>query len=376
MRNPLSPVLFYLRNPKKAIPLVAMLSVGAFLVSLLFAIVATMQDSGFALHSMIQRFSVVAPKKAASVPADVQAKVRATAGVKAVVPAYELLTQVTLGVGTSSFRVIALKVADTPAFLDQTGVRLTDGRLPAAGAAELALDERVMRAKGLTLGQLVGNSLDDSEWLKGEFTVVGVLAGDVQVGIASHEFVSSSMEYAGAKESLLVYGQAIRRDETEAGLRTLGSKEVSIVTWGVMKEEMDSRFRGLFVMVGVLEAVVIASAAVAVALTQYVFTLQRLPEFALLMVSGISRRRCVLNSLSGLFWCLGVGWLVGIVMAIAVSSMLEKNLFAPNGLTFGLTWGGMAATLLMPVAVTLVGTVAVVFELRRMNPITVLERRD
>ncbi|MCH7971091.1 MAG: hypothetical protein IH960_08640, partial [Chloroflexi bacterium] len=73
-----------------------------------------------------------------------------------------------------------------------------------------------------------------------------------------------------------------------------------------------------------------------------------------------------------------LGWVFGILLAIGIYSVLNSVIFVPRGLEplSVLTVRVLVFTLPVPAMVILLGVAAVMWQLYRMDPVAIIERRD
>jgi ABC-type antimicrobial peptide transport system permease subunit len=127
---------------------------------------------------------------------------------------------------------------------------------------------------------------------------------------------------------------------------------------------------------GAVEIVVAVVAAVALAVLSYTFLTQRREEFGVLHAIGHSRPWLVLRTVRETASTIGLAWLLSaLVCGIGLVSV-QSGLYAPRGLSLNLLnpvpW---LFTLPIPVAVIAASGGLVARMLRRLDPVTIIERR-
>jgi ABC-type lipoprotein release transport system permease subunit len=373
---PSNPFLFYFRSPRKTLPIIGMLALSVFLMNVVVIYMNSFEATSQAHNSLVSRFSVLLPKKGRALDANVIEIAQSAPGVEWSLPVVSVTTHVPQAAGYTSFNILGLRDMDMTVILGAASAKLVVGRLPNKGAAEVALDERVLRAKKLKVGDKFGNDLDDSEVVQGAFTIVGALQGPVALGLASYEYLSDSTIDHRLPEGLLIHFRAGSEGGVNAALKALESDAVQLWNWPKLKQAMDE-FMGQVRFIAVtLDVLLLCTLAAAVGLIQYIFALQRLHEFAIMMALGFTRSRIVGKLLAGNLLVMGVGWLGGIGLSIGTAIVLSNTLFYARGLSLGSMAAGIPWTLPMPVVVTLAGTATLAWELRKLDPVAILERRD
>ena len=104
---------------------------------------------------------------------------------------------------------------------------------------------------------------------------------------------------------------------------------------------------------------------------------QRTSEFGVLAGIGFSRaflvRRVTLEALLLTF----VAWIMGMVLSIVIYQLLDAVIFAPQGTHLSiLNVRLLTGTLPVPIFVWLFSTVTIMWQLMRLDPVAVIDRRD
>ena len=106
--------------------------------------------------------------------------------------------------------------------------------------------------------------------------------------------------------------------------------------------------------------------------------MQRANEFGLLAALGYTKGFLMRRTFLEAAVTVTVGWGVGIVVTQGIYSVVNALLFIPNGLApfTILTPRVVLFTTPVPVTVTVFSVVVVMWQLWRMDPVAIIERRD
>ena len=164
----------------------------------------------------------------------------------------------------------------------------------------------------------------------------------------------------------------------EALLETLPTDEVSVIYRSKALRNLERLSTNLDTILWILNAMSIAVMSLALGLLNVIFFMQRGNEFGLLVAIGYTKgtlmRRVFLESTVTVI----AGWVLGILLAIGIYSVLNSVIFVPRGLEplSVLTVRVLVFTLPVPAMVILLGVAAVMWQLQRMDPVAIIERRD
>jgi ABC-type glycerol-3-phosphate transport system permease component len=124
------------------------------------------------------------------------------------------------------------------------------------------------------------------------------------------------------------------------------------------------------------EVGIIIVAAVAVATMNYIFFTQRREEFGVLHAVGRSRRWLVLRTMRETSSMVVVAWLLSAVVYVISLVCVQAIVYVPRGLSLNIfnpiPW---LFTLPIPLTVVLASTGTIGRMLRKLDPVTIIERR-
>jgi predicted lysophospholipase L1 biosynthesis ABC-type transport system permease subunit len=248
---------------------------------------------------------------------------------------------------------------------------------------EIAISSAIAVNRGLRVGDVVGGvaDRDDSmivDDLPVEMVISGILSPDRPwVGFASYEYVDSHEALAARRSRMLVVPHDGRKAELDNWLEeNVASNRTGVTTYAAQRQEHRDMTTAVSLTLAVLECMIAAVAAVALATLNYVLVLQRREELGVLNAIGRSRLWLVSRLIGETGSVAGVGWAVGAVicgLGLVVAQML---FYTPRGLSLGfanlIPW---LFTAPLPVAIVLASAVTVARTLSRLDAVSVVERR-
>jgi ABC-type lipoprotein release transport system permease subunit len=282
---------------------------------------------------------------------------------------------------TSPFFLIGLAQEDIPYVLERCGATLQRGDLPQPRTNGVVLSTQVAANLGLDIGDTIHNA-NDPQQLYGNLVdplqVVGILEGDVRLGIVSLEYLSSHELYSTWPPSVLVAAQEGRQEAINAFLETeIASRQTWVSTFLKLTEAMArERLAASRLYIPIIVTVSVAITLVVSAVNRIEFA-ERLPEFGILHTTGHGKRwlrhRVTIETAA----LAAVGWTLGVGLSWLVLYALKLSLFVPRGHDLAVIT--LAPTLLAtPVPVALAGFTYLgagrVFA--RMDPVAVVEHRE
>ncbi len=374
--RPLSPALYFWRNKTRALPVLGIIALSVLGVLTVALLADSMLDNG--------RRNFVGPTAAYSrlyarknsLDPNIAAHLRHHPDVDRVLPALTASVRVFTLMGGDGNPVLGLASGDMDYFLATAGLQLVEGRLPTGSRREVALHDTTLRNKGLQIGDVVGKDLDRMEYLPAKFTVVGRLIGPYDLGVVPQ---SALREIYGIRgdSNLLVFPRPGRAAALDDYLTGLDSDEVGAVTPTTANQIFHDETYHVSAMLWAINGVTIVVLSLAVGLLNNIYFMQRLGEFGILAAIGYPVRYLIQRTLMEAMVLSLTGWLLGLGLSMAAVALMREWVFAPQGIALlNLSWRTIVFTLPIPVLTGLFSLATVVRRLGRLDPVSIVERRD
>ncbi|MBN1312466.1 MAG: ABC transporter permease [Anaerolineae bacterium] len=381
--KPLSPFTYYLRHKGQALLLTVLL---ALAVSGLYLLVGLMQETFVTpLHTVNQylvKFSLVQPDPGTMLDPAAVAQIRAHPDVAQVLVQNSLEISVpNVGGVATPTRLLGLRETDAATVLPRCNVILAEGQLPHPNTNGVALSQEIAAALDLEIG-------DRFDWAKDDFfyasivsplEVVGILSGDVRLGIMSYEYLESHERYRDlASYGILVIAQPDREAAVDSFLQeTVRSDRTDVYTHQLLTEEVTKTQVLLCLMFVPIVLLVTAGITLVIGAINRLAFMQRLPEFGTLHAVGHGKawlaRRLTLET-AGLALA---GWMLGILISLGAMVLLNKAIYIPKGFAFNpLQLTALLFVIPMPLAVIGLTLFTAMRALGRMDAVAIVERGE
>jgi ABC-type antimicrobial peptide transport system permease subunit len=431
MKNPLSLWRFFLRNKRKVLPVVGILALAILGVVVTDSLLASARQTAYATYGSYQKLILVAPRAtrdqdlsnplqdALTRLNDVQAKANQlntpaeVASLKAALnglavslgsisqpqsglesllataqkmPGTTLVQRdaysnldINLFAGDAQFDLYGLDRPGMTSLLNLYGDRLLAGRLPSATANEVVISEEIARSRKVWIGGKVGNSIDELDRLPDAFTVVGIIRGPTRLGLIPLEYMTQHYLFERRYQGLVVVPQTGHETQVhDLLLKAIGKQPFRIFDYPYIKAKIDSLIENLDTINRFLIVLVTVVLSLVVGLLNNLFFRQRMNEFGLLAGIGYNRWRLILRVATESLAVTVISWVIGVGLGVAVLSWFNQVFMVPHGLLMNVfDWNVLLVhTLPIPVMVFLFGMGTVAWQLLRLDPISIIERRD
>lgn len=281
--------------------------------------------------------------------------------------------------GNAQFDLYGFDKPGMGQLLSLYGDQVVQGRLPKPDANEIALSEEIARSRHVGLGGKVGNSLDELDRLPDTFTVVGIIHGPARLGVIPLAYMTEHYLFERRYQGLIVVPQAGHEQAVHVQLqRLIGNTAFRLFDWPYIKAKIDSLIANLDTINRFLILLVTIVLSLVVGLLNNLFFRQRMNEFGLLAAVGYSRWGLILRVARESLGVTLASWVVGVGLGVAVLSWFNSTFIVPHGLLMNVfDWNVLALhTLPIPLMVFLFGMSTVGWQLLRLDPISIIERRD
>lgn len=130
-------------------------------------------------------------------------------------------------------------------------------------------------------------------------------------------------------------------------------------------------------IVWAINSIVVLVLSLLAGLLNFIYFMDRMNEFGLLLAIGYPRgfvvRRALLESLILTL----LAWVFGILFSQVIYSLLNVLIFEPRGVSLTvLNWHALQFTLPIPIMVGFFAAGTVLWQLRSLDPMQMIERRD
>ena len=374
--NPLSIFIYYARNKRKALPVLGILALAVFGISLTLVLTATIFDGVRGFVSPYYQFVVIEPnynKKYYQLDTGLRADVRQSEHLALVTPAQtSYLHGTILGIPTN-YPIFGVSQDVMPRLLEASNVTLLQGRLPTLREDEVALHESLMKTRGLALGDYIGRDVESEDPLSGKYQIVGMLGGKTILNLVAVERLTQGR----AAPQLLLVPKPGEMDALVTDLDALATERATIQTPTYWNRFVERTLTQYDTLVSAINTVIVVVLSLGVGLLNMIYFRQRTGEFGILAGIGFSRgfllRRVTLEALLLTI----VAWLLGMLLSVGVYQLLDVFVFAPQGTHLSIfNLRLLLGTLPVPVFVWLFSTVTIMWQLWRLDPVAVIDRRD
>lgn len=374
--NPLSIFIYYARNKRKALPVLGILTLAVFGISLSLVLTETIFDGVRGFVSPYYHFLVIQPnynKKYYQLDTALRTDIRQSKHVAVYAPVQTAYINGTILGIQSEFPIFGVSDELMPQLLAATGTTLKEGRLPTLRANEVAVHDSLMKTRGLQVGDLIGREVYEDDDLDGTWKVVGVTDGMTVLNLVSVDRLSPGR----IPNDVILIPRPNEMEALVADVAELDTERALVLTPGYWNQYVERTLSQYDTLVKAINVVIISVLSLGVGLLNMIYFRQRTGEFGVLAGIGFSRafliRRVTLESLV----LTVVAWLLGMSLSLGIYQALDVLVFAPKGTHLSiLNLRLLSGTIPVPVFVWLLSTVTIMWQLWRLDPVAVIDRRD
>jgi ABC-type lipoprotein release transport system permease subunit len=294
---------------------------------------------------------------------------------------------------TLQVTVYGVRDQDLQMLLDVYDLHLGEGHLPEPRSNQIVLTRALARNRSLSVGDVVGRSIDERDSIPTELTVVGLLDSNAprlvkregthipiaprHMAFVSYEFVEHHEQYNTVPMHALVVPIEGHEAEVEAWLgESIASPRLTVGTLSAIYRDANGGRREMMRLLAVTESILAIVAAGALAILNTIFVRQRRDEFGMLYAAGRSRAALIARTVRESAGIATVAWLIGAACCLVLLLGAQAIVYVPRGLSLDLpNLAPWLFTLPIPVAVVAASAGTIAWALSQLDPVAVIERR-
>ena len=386
MSDPLSPLLYFRRNPSRALPMGGVIVLSVFLIASVAILANSIDLTVRTIYRYTEFFTYVIPQRQnRSVPEDQKALVAKDPRIERVIDGGIFFANIKTVMGRLPFVVLGVEDEDRDYLMKRMGTQLIAGRMPEEGMPEAVLSEPLAENKKLKLGDTVAGPMDEGGISGAPVPVklVGIMKGPVWLAFTSKSFCTANF-LLNPRCVLYTWKSTSDRDALNSAMMPaknkasgkLSPRQVQLVSKETLITEVRDSLESMYLIMEVVSGAVIFVIALLSGMLANIYFTQRLSEFGVLAAIGYSRTKLILRVLLETSLLNTVGWFVGAALSVAGLTYLRDAVFRARGLFIDPydVWGYLH-TLPVPVCITIFSVATIALRLLRLDPVTIIERR-
>ena len=386
---PLSPLTYYRRNIWRVLPVGGAIMISVFLIAAIVTLLNSVDDSIRTNYGFFSQAPVIAPQFAADVPEYVRKKARQAPGLKREISGLPYFMLIQTVFGQMPVPIYGYDQKDMAQMAQTTGNRLVEGRYPANNEAEIALSRMWANNLHLKIGDSFTPNNPRLPSLPQPQTLVGILEGGENIGIADRAYVTLSLpevvqrpnylfipQNGASAQNIANYLDDMADHPTKHGLTKDDMQPLRVFTFSGLVNELRRSLAFLYRFLAIADIMVIGAVAMLSGFLANIYFEQRLGEFGLLAALGFRRerlaRRLVIETGSLVLF----SWVIGLGLTALIFWALDTFYMIPNGLILSkIGRDALLYTLPTPLIVGAASLATVLLRLYRLDPIEIMERR-
>lgn len=261
---------------------------------------------------------------------------------------------------------------DRSTIMERMNITLKEGRLPASGTKEIAIDQYVAMNNHLGIGDVIGKDIDPAQSLPEAYTITGILSSNSYISfIGSPDTESNNVSNSG--KSLLVFHNKGLAKEAEKAVEKYKAHKYHVLTL----KEYDKLFRQNSQTFNILDMIALFAVAVmSVCLTCFRYTqyFQSKEEHGILNAIGYSSGTIMKRAFLEIMTTNIIGYVIGIGISLIISASIMNSVFTDVGGTgIIVSLKAILYSLFAPLCTTLMLVLPVGSLMKKTDPLSIIE---
>jgi putative ABC transport system permease protein len=272
--------------------------------------------------------------------------------------------------GTANVQTFFVSEAELPLLLEYMDVKLLEGRMPQT-EKEVVLTSYLAANKGKKVGDLIGKTVDATEKLPGEYSVVGILSGECIAGFGidiKNDDLFSRYLALPKQNQLGAMNQVIREfSQDELYYWDLGKATES-------DENNKNRLNGIF---DTIALAILIMMSFGIGNASYAHYFSRRYEFGILQSVGYTKNAMLLRIAREVLGICLLSLVFGTLLGLGINLALKINMFDVRGYPFSLVQArGFLRTVAIPVSTAVFTIFPSAWLLSNVDPMIVVEKNE
>ncbi len=370
--------VYFLRNKARAVALLCIIVLAVMEVSTVALLTGSLLgDIRLTMVAPLQYFTEIVASSV-EIPQDIAQQVAELPQTTVMLPMIPEVIRVNTLIGPGTRNVFAVSAPMLPWFVGRIGEHLIAGRLPDGQDDGIALPWQVLASRHLRLGDTIGQQVDPAEWLPGRWQIVGELSGGVLAGVVPYDAMKAVLPLRDVPgvASYAVFAKPGELGGLNGFLEALPLDQVRVYTEGAEAREYNDDVRLLDWLVWSINLVTVGVLSLAMGLLNNLFYMQRMEEYGILAAIGYTHGLLARRALLEVAAVTLTSWGIGLGLTLGLTRSLGTWLFQPQGIRLPpLTMHDILFTLPIPLLIAAFTLATVLRRLRRLDPVSVVERR-
>lgn len=377
--KPLSSFKYYTENRKKFITSIITVLVAVVFIYDIQCFTQSIKESSFSLNSnaLKKHARIYPPGYDKLIPETLLETIKSNEYVERIIPCNFYSTSYMVPGSRNGVAIFALRDEDMDYVMKKHDISIKEGRLPETGKAEVALDYRLAQNKRVSIGDKIGSKVDKSDWLDGEYTIVGILKSEDFVSIRPYNITGKPMTERQEKlmyQSALLFPKENKMEALDDFLRGLSFKEISVST-NSKQVEYYNRPDNIKQIMDILCILSIAVMIISVGSSKYVQFFNRKKDFGVLNALGYSKFKIIAITLKEVCAINLLGYILGIIVALIIAFIVNTMVFVNiGGIGVFFNLKALIITLYIPLFTSLFTFIPVNNMINKIDPILMIER--
>ena len=386
---PLSPLTYYRRNVWRVLPVAGAIVISVFLIAAIVTLLNSVDASIRTHYGSMRRVSILTPQFERDVPPKTLARAAKFPDLRETMVAMPYFVLIKTVFGEMPVPIYGLTPKDAPKFVEVTGNKLAQGRLPALNTAEIALSRTWANNLGLKVNSDYTPFSERFPTLAEKQKVVGIFEGGENIAVADKTYLQLTLPDVVQRPSYFYIPTAPEKLEglsknlrdlvdnpKKYGLEKDEMRYVRLFTFDGLVNELRKGLAFLYRFLAIADILVIGAVAMLSGFLANIYFEQRLGEFGLLSALGFRRQMLAKRLIIETGALVLVSWLLGLLFTCFVFALLDYFYMTPKGLVLASIGGdALLYTLPTPLLVGAASLATVLTRLYRLDPIEIMERR-
>jgi len=369
--NPLSITKYLKTHKKKVITSAVIIGLSIFIILFMQIEVRGLSDGFFSSSGRLKFFSEGKVKNELAKDNIINNQLKEEGALEEIIPSIKYGSSMKNNMGLDSELIIyKMGNEDITYTISKLGLKIKQGSLGVSDGKSILLSEMAANNKGVKVGDKLSKDNDDYLRINGEYTVVGILEGEVNVGFIP----TTEADILESKEKNYLYFWNVGfENQVNATLLKNKSSDFEVTNYDIDMLQAEDFSESFTIICNVTIVLMVIIQGIILAFTNYSEYYQRREEFGIEKALGFKEKSILIKIFKEIFIVSIIGFLIGIILSYMYVLVMNSFAFKRGIPPYNIIFNDVFKVIIFPVVITISSVLPIAKLIKNTDTLKIIE---
>lgn len=369
--NPLSTIKYLKTHKKKVITSALIIGLSIFIILFMQVEVRGLGDGFFSSSRRLKFFSEGKVKTELAKDNIINKQLDEEDVLEETIPSIKYRSSMKNNMGLDSELIIyKMDNKDIKYTLSKLGLKIKSGNLGSSDEKSIVLSEMAANNKGVKVGGILSKNNDDYLKIEGEYTVVGILEGEINVG-----FIPTTRDkiLVSKEKNYLYFWKVGFENQVNSTLLKNKSSDFEVTNYDIDMLQAEDFAESFTVITNVIIVLMVIIQGIILSFTNYSEYYQRRDEFGIEKALGFKEKSILIKIFKEIFIISVIGFLIGILFIYMYVLLMNSFAVERGILPYRIIFDDVFKVVIFPVVITLASVLPIAKLIKNTDTLKIIE---